>query len=88
MALRVECNVLAVQAVQAEASTPIKQDIKHNKLRHYHDPICWNYGMLPQVRLASCVGAVTISTSTLPLASPAYDGCRCISQFSTNFNRH
>lgn len=27
---------------------PIKQDIKKGKLREYHGPIFWNYGMFPQ----------------------------------------
>jgi len=31
-----------------EASTPIKQDIKNEKLRYYPYNINWNYGLLPQ----------------------------------------
>jgi len=31
-----------------EPSNPIAQDIKKGKLRDYHGPIFWNYGMLPQ----------------------------------------
>ena len=27
---------------------PIAQDVKKGKLRDYHGPIFWNYGMLPQ----------------------------------------
>jgi len=27
---------------------PIKQDVKNGKLRDYHGPIFWNYGMFPQ----------------------------------------
>ena len=34
--------------MQAEYSNPIKQDVKKGELRHYHDKILWNYGMLPQ----------------------------------------
>ena len=34
--------------VQAEYNNPIKQDIKKGELRHYHDAIPYNYGMLPQ----------------------------------------
>ncbi len=33
---------------QAEYNNPIKQDIKKGELRHYHDAIPYNYGMLPQ----------------------------------------
>jgi inorganic pyrophosphatase len=31
-----------------EAHNPIAQDVKKGKLRDYHGPIFWNYGMLPQ----------------------------------------
>lgn len=31
-----------------EAGNPIAQDVKKGKLREYHGPIYWNYGMLPQ----------------------------------------
>merc|ERR1719394_1364315 len=31
-----------------EANNPIAQDVKKGKLRDYHGPIFWNYGMLPQ----------------------------------------
>lgn len=31
-----------------EPQNPIKQDIKKGKLRDYHGPIYWNYGMFPQ----------------------------------------
>eukprot|EP00929_Paragymnodinium_shiwhaense_P040205 TRINITY_DN20_c0_g1_i2.p1 TRINITY_DN20_c0_g1~~TRINITY_DN20_c0_g1_i2.p1 ORF type:complete len:272 (-),score=74.69 TRINITY_DN20_c0_g1_i2:197-1012(-) len=31
-----------------EKSNPIAQDVKKGKLRDYHGPIFWNYGMLPQ----------------------------------------
>eukprot|EP00640_Fibrocapsa_japonica_P002277 CAMPEP_0113938094 /NCGR_PEP_ID=MMETSP1339-20121228/4501_1 /TAXON_ID=94617 /ORGANISM="Fibrocapsa japonica" /LENGTH=276 /DNA_ID=CAMNT_0000941031 /DNA_START=119 /DNA_END=949 /DNA_ORIENTATION=- /assembly_acc=CAM_ASM_000762 len=31
-----------------EEKNPIAQDIKKGKLRHYHGPIFWNYGCLPQ----------------------------------------
>ncbi len=33
---------------QDEEKTPIKQDTKKGKLRHYPYNINWNYGMLPQ----------------------------------------
>ena len=33
---------------QDEEGTPIKQDVKKGKPRFYHQPIPWNYGMLPQ----------------------------------------
>merc|ERR1712226_174141 len=31
-----------------EPHNPIAQDVKKGKLRDYHGPIFWNYGMLPQ----------------------------------------
>jgi len=31
-----------------EPGNPIAQDVKKGKLRDYHGPIFWNYGMLPQ----------------------------------------
>merc|ERR1740129_2442342 len=31
-----------------EPFTPIAQDLKKGKLRDYHGPIFWNYGMFPQ----------------------------------------
>eukprot|EP00933_Yihiella_yeosuensis_P079197 TRINITY_DN914_c4_g2_i1.p1 TRINITY_DN914_c4_g2~~TRINITY_DN914_c4_g2_i1.p1 ORF type:complete len:261 (-),score=56.28 TRINITY_DN914_c4_g2_i1:282-1064(-) len=31
-----------------EEHNPIAQDVKKGKLRDYHGPIFWNYGMLPQ----------------------------------------
>mmetsp|Transcript_16622 Transcript_16622/g.52319 ORF Transcript_16622/g.52319 Transcript_16622/m.52319 type:complete len:273 (+) Transcript_16622:71-889(+) len=31
-----------------EAKNPIAQDVKKGKLRDYHGPIFWNYGMIPQ----------------------------------------
>lgn len=31
-----------------ESKNPIAQDVKKGKLRDYHGPIFWNYGMLPQ----------------------------------------
>ena len=34
--------------VQGEYNNPVKQDIKKGELRHYHDKIPYNYGMLPQ----------------------------------------
>ena len=34
--------------MQGEYNNPIKQDIKKGELRHYHDKIPYNYGMLPQ----------------------------------------
>ena len=34
--------------MQDEEGTPIKQDVKKGKPRFYHQPIPWNYGMLPQ----------------------------------------
>ena len=34
--------------MQAEYNNPIRQDIKKGELRHYHDAIPYNYGMLPQ----------------------------------------
>ena len=35
--------------LQAEYSNPVKQDVnKAYELRHYHSPMPWNYGMLPQ----------------------------------------
>lgn len=34
--------------MQDEEGTPIKQDVKKGKPRFYHEPIPWNYGMLPQ----------------------------------------
>jgi len=31
-----------------EENNPIAQDMKKGKVRHYHGPIFWNYGLLPQ----------------------------------------
>lgn len=31
-----------------EEGNPIAQDVKKGKLRNYHGPIFWNYGMIPQ----------------------------------------
>ena len=42
------CILNVAACKQAEYSNPIKQDIKKGELRHYHDAIPYNYGMLPQ----------------------------------------
>lgn len=36
------------QVATKEAQNPIAQDVKKGKLRDYHGPIFWNYGMFPQ----------------------------------------
>jgi hypothetical protein len=41
----------ACARAQGEKGTPLKQDAKKGKPRSYHEPIPWNYGMLPQARL-------------------------------------
>jgi len=37
-----------MEVATKEGSNPIAQDIKKGKLRDYHGPIFWNYGMFPQ----------------------------------------
>jgi inorganic pyrophosphatase len=37
-----------MEVATKEASNPIAQDVKKGKLRDYHGPIFWNYGMFPQ----------------------------------------
>jgi len=37
-----------MEVATKEATNPIAQDVKKGKLRDYHGPIFWNYGMLPQ----------------------------------------
>ena len=37
-----------MEVATKEENNPIAQDIKKGKLRDYHGPIFWNYGMLPQ----------------------------------------
>jgi inorganic pyrophosphatase len=37
-----------MEVATKEESNPIAQDMKKGKLRDYHGPIFWNYGMLPQ----------------------------------------
>jgi len=37
-----------MEVATKEPSNPIAQDVKKGKLRDYHGPIFWNYGMLPQ----------------------------------------
>ncbi|KAK9838124.1 hypothetical protein WJX81_002747 [Elliptochloris bilobata] len=37
-----------LEVATGEEGTPIKQDVKKGKPRFYHEPIPWNYGMLPQ----------------------------------------
>ena len=37
-----------MEVATKEASNPIAQDMKKGKLRDYHGPIFWNYGLLPQ----------------------------------------
>jgi inorganic pyrophosphatase len=37
-----------MEVATKEENNPIAQDTKKGKLRHYHGPIFWNYGMLPQ----------------------------------------
>lgn len=43
-----ECDSYVRACAQDEELTPIKQDTKKGKLRHYPYNINWNYGMLPQ----------------------------------------
>jgi len=37
-----------MEVATKEAKNPIAQDMKKGKLRDYHGPIFWNYGMFPQ----------------------------------------
>merc|ERR1712194_210216 len=37
-----------MEVATKEAKNAIAQDVKKGKLRDYHGPIYWNYGMLPQ----------------------------------------
>merc|ERR1712176_1610772 len=37
-----------MEVATKEAKNAIAQDVKKGKLRDYHGPIFWNYGMLPQ----------------------------------------
>jgi len=37
-----------MEVATKEANNPIAQDVKKGKLRDYHGPIFWNYGMFPQ----------------------------------------
>jgi len=37
-----------MEVATKEENNPIAQDIKKGKVRNYHGPIFWNYGMLPQ----------------------------------------
>jgi inorganic pyrophosphatase len=37
-----------MEVATKEPQNPIAQDVKKGKLRDYHGPIFWNYGMLPQ----------------------------------------
>merc|ERR1711904_762815 len=37
-----------MEVATKEAGNPIAQDMKKGKLRDYHGPIFWNYGMFPQ----------------------------------------
>jgi len=37
-----------MEVATKEPFNPIAQDVKKGKLRDYHGPIFWNYGMLPQ----------------------------------------
>lgn len=37
-----------MEVATKEPKNPIAQDVKKGKLRDYHGPIFWNYGMLPQ----------------------------------------
>jgi len=37
-----------MEVAMKEENNPIVQDIKKEKLREYHGPIFWNYGMIPQ----------------------------------------
>ena len=46
--------------MQGEEGTPIKQDVKKGKLRHYYEGIPYNYGMLPQVTAAAAASRARI----------------------------
>jgi len=37
-----------MEVATKEANNAIAQDVKKGKLRNYHGPIYWNYGMIPQ----------------------------------------
>jgi len=67
----------------SELKNPIAQDVKKGKLRDYHGPIFWNYGMFPQTwedpavthSMVGCSGdndpldVVEIGTDALPTGS-------------------
>jgi len=66
-----------------EENNPIAQDVKKGKLRDYHGPIFWNYGMFPQTwedpdmthAITKCTGdndpldLVEIGSEALPMGS-------------------
>merc|ERR1719384_2795354 len=37
-----------MEVATKEENNPIAQDMKKGKVRNYHGPIFWNYGLLPQ----------------------------------------
>jgi len=72
-----------MEVATKEPMNPIAQDVKKGKLRDYHGPIFWNYGMLPQTwedpsamhPIAKCTGdndpvdVVEIGSETLAQGS-------------------
>ena len=57
--------------MQDEEGTPIKQDVKNGKPRFYHQPIPWNYGMLPQATR----WPARLPVLCLMLSGATTDGC-------------
>merc|ERR1719229_1662191 len=69
-----------MEVATKEPKNPIAQDVKKGKLRDYHGPIFWNYGMFPQTwedpnvihKETNCAGdndpvdVVEIGSETLP----------------------
>ena len=65
------CNVLSLQMSMSVTLNPMKQDVKKGKMRFvsncfpYHGYI-WNYGALPQVRVAALCVCVCVCEAKLP----------------------
>jgi inorganic pyrophosphatase len=72
-----------MEVATKEENNPIAQDVKKGKLRDYHGPIFWNYGMFPQTwedpntthAVTKCAGdndpvdVVEIGSEALPMGS-------------------
>lgn len=72
-----------MEVATKEENNPIAQDMKKGKVRNYHGPIFWNYGLLPQTwedpnvkdSELGCIGdndpldVVEIGSAALPMGS-------------------